>query len=853
MHFLRYTLLLALCATLCAAPAEAKKKKTNAAAALLVKKDSTDAIKKAVKGAEKRAGLFTTYHNQKDGTLFFELPDSVFGRMYMLSSRIAQTSDGSDFVAGQMNVTPIAVELTRDSANVYLRKVQYMNTAKASDPITPALRNANLNPVMAGFKITARGKHTVLINVTRFFATNEKSISPLKNTSPVSKLLGASDGIKGTFVAEASGLLSVKTFEANIEIESQLSFQTTGAIQKPYSVVVHRSLFALPDEASMPRRYQDNRVGFFYTDKNIFSSDADRIEQRSFINRWRLQPKAEDRDRYFAGELVEPEHQIVFYVDSAFPEKWRSTIMEGIESWNTAFEAAGFKHAVKALPYPKNDTLFSPDNMRYNCFRYVATRTANAMGPSYTDPRTGEILAANVIWYHNIVSLLHNWRFIQTGAADPRVRKPKFDDEVMCEAIRYAAAHEIGHCLGLMHNMGASYSFPVEKLRDPAFTQKYGTTPSIMDYARNNYIAQPGDVERGVKLTPPDLGVYDIYAIRWGYRLIKDADTPDAELPTLRRWIAEKQADPMYEFGAQQFFSTIDPTDQTEDLGDDHIAAGDYGIKNLRTLMSHFEEWTAEPGERYDEMERTYGEVVNQYARYLRHVVPYVGGIVFKEIRQGDGNAASKTYVGKARQKQALTWLIAQLRSYDSWLTPPALIKKLELDLNTNNRLRSQIVNSLLNSTVLYRIRESYRLDTQTGYRLDDYLSDLTSLIFTAPKGGQLSTEEMELESAAVAQMLRTSGLQAKGSASALALDDFADEKPLGEPQSFCTCHLGEDSFARLNMGTSSLSKVEMGALMLGRLKAVSSKFRAYLPAAKGDTRDFYNYQILLIEKALAK
>ena len=260
--------------------------------------------------------------------------------------------------------------------------------------------------------------------------------------------------------------------------------------------------------------------------------------------------------------------------------------------WNRAFEKAGFKNAILAKDYPKNDPNFDPDDMRYNCFKYAATSTANAMGPSYTDPRTGEILAADVIWHHNIVSLLHNWRFVQTGTVDKRVRTVTFDDELMKESMKYAASHEVGHTLGLMHNMGASYSFPVDSLRSPSFTQKYGTTPSIMDYARNNYVAQPGDLERGVKLTPPDLGVYDIHAIHWGYQLLPNIQKPEDEKPTLEAWIQEHAGDPMYEFGAQQVIATIDPTDQTEDLGDDHIKASDLGIANLKVLMKNLLNWT---------------------------------------------------------------------------------------------------------------------------------------------------------------------------------------------------------------------------------------------------------------------
>ena len=689
----------------------------------------------------------------------------------------------------------------------------------------------------------------VVIDVTSFFGGNEKCISPIKTDNPLSKLLGGKSALKGTFVSDASGIISSKSFPGNIEIKSRLSF-TLSPLGQPYSVIMHRSLFALPEEP-MKMRLQDNRVGYFYSDKSIYTTNKDRLERRTYIHRWRLEPKQEDLERYFKGELVEPVKPIVFYVDSAFPEKWRSAIKQGIEDWNIAFETAGFKNAIKAVDYPKDDPNFDPDDMRYSCFKYAASPTANAMGPSHIDPRTGEILTGDVIWYHNIISLLHNWRFVQTGAVDPRVRKQVFDDDVMRESIRYAAAHEIGHTLGLMHNMGASYSFSTDSLRNPVFTQKYGTTPSIMDYARNNFIAQPGDVEKGVKLTPPVLGVYDIYAINWGYRLIPNSSSPEDEKQTLDKWIAEKSNDPMYEFGAQQLFGTVDPTDQTEDLGNDHMKAGDYGIKNLKILMKNLEEWNKEPGERYDEMENMYREIVNQYTRYVRHVMPYIGGIRFEEVRQGDGKKTSKHYIDRDTQHKAMLWLLNEARTYSDWLTDKNLIGKFEINLNANDKLQDMIISGLINSATLYRIQEGGMVDAQKNYTLENYLEDVTKNLFKAPEGGKLSDVEQNLQAAAINIMIKNSGLSQQTAKSTTSL---AEETAATLPEeSFGCCALGPSTdFARINFGLPTLTKERIGAIMTGRLKKVLALYKARKGGATGSTKDFYDYQILLIERILS-
>ena len=707
---------------------EAKKDST-------AKKGNTAAYNDFIKDAVTKNGLFKI-HTIKD-KIYFEIPNEVLGKDLLIVNKISS-------VPAQINNAGINKGINYENKLIRFYKDEKNNKvwAKTFDPkisvnkkdnIALSVRDNYVESIIEGFEIKTYGKDSaVVVQVNNVFNGTSKSFNNLFDNIG----MGGSVRTKDSYIEE------VKSFPQNVVIKSQLTTQVsegkTTAEKADLTVGTTTNIVLLPEP--MVGRFSDDRVGYFTTPKIYFSDKQQRVDNKELITRWRLEPKEQEVGKYLSGQLVEPKKLIVYYIDPATPKQWQQAIIDGVHDWNKAFEKAGFKNVISArLPDPE-DKEFDVDDVRYSVITYAASSMANAMGPSVVDPRTGEILESDIIWWHNVMTLLQSWMRVQTGIIDPEARGNVFPDAKMANAIRFVSSHEVGHTFGLKHNMGSSFAYSVEDLRKPDFTEKMGgTAPSIMDYARFNYVAQEGD---GVKQITPKIGVYDEFAINFGYRWTGKS-SPEEELSITKSWIDKHDGDPKYFYGEQQS-ETIDPRSQSEDLGNNAMKAGEYGIINLKKTIPNIIEWSTKDGETYEEAKAFYNQVINQWYVYNTHTLANIGGFYLTPLVKGN---KMKSYipVPYQTQKEALNFLKKNILTLPKWLfinplkdvlkptknTPAGAVE--QSPYNIFRERQAAILYNLMHDERLLRILEAEFLQTEGNEKImtvAELFDDLRKFIF---------------------------------------------------------------------------------------------------------------------------
>lgn len=697
-----------------------------------------------------KKGMFTVH--KVDDKYYFEIGDAMLNREILSVTRyikVPTVNGGRGVYGGEIANQQTLTFEKGPSNNVFLRVVTLINSADQKDQIYKAVATSNLNAITAAFPIAAYSKDSsgVVIDVTDFFKGDNQVVSINGNVKRSLSL--------GQIAGDRSFIEKINAYPINVEVRTVKTYSSGaagfGAPGGPgggttvpaansagaVTIELNTSLLLLPQSPMKPR-IADKRVGFFTEDYTRFGDDQQKVESREFAIRWRLEPKDEDIQRWKNGELVEPKKPIIYYIDPATPKQWRQHLILGVNDWQKAFEKAGFKNAIMAKEWPENDTTMSMEDARFSVIRYFASSTENAYGPNVHDPRSGEILESHIGWYHNVMKLVHDWYMVQTAAVDPRSRKMKFDDELMGDLIRFVSSHEVGHTLGLYHNMGSSSKTPVEKLRDKAWVEANGHTASIMDYARFNYVAQPEDniTKSGLY---PRIGDYDKWAMRWGYGYIP-GNTEEEEKKNSNKLIIETlKANPRTWFGTYEQGNSSDPRSQSEDLSDNAVVASEYGIKNLKRILVKLPEWTSEEGSLSENINEMYTQLLGQWRRYIGHVTRNVGG-VYENFKSDEQNEAVYEVTPKTMQKSAMNFLNTQVFQTPKWLIDKNIWDKINAPGSVDPVAAAQegALAGLMSGDRINRMQFCVeRFGADKAYSGLDMLTDLQSDLFSELKSNK--------------------------------------------------------------------------------------------------------------------
>lgn len=691
--------------------------------------------------AKSHSGLFKVH--KVDDKYYFEIPDSLLMREILVVTRLSKAPAGNrngslSYAGDQIGQKVIRFEKGPNN-KIFLRTISFAEYTKDSTaPMFTSVSNSNVQPISVAFDIKAFSKDlsSTVIEITDFINGDNDVLflsGSLKSSSRI-----------GLIQADKSYVLAVNPYPVNIEVKTIKTYAMSSSLGSlsagsaissgasaggNVTMELNSSMVLLP-KVPMQARYQDDRVGYFEVGFTDFDLNPHGIKSINLIKRWRLEPKEEDLEKYKRGELVEPKKPIIFYIDPATPEKWIPYLIQGVTDWQTAFEKAGFKNAVfgKRAPTKKEDPDWSLEDARHGAIMYKPSTVANASGPSIADPRSGEIMESHINWFHNVMSLVHHWYFVQAAPIDARARKMTFDDELMGQLIRFVSSHEVGHTLGLRHNFGSSSTVPVENLRNKAWVEANGHTPSIMDYARFNYVAQPEDSvsEKGIF---PRINLYDDWAIDWGYRYLPQFKTPEAEKSYLNKWVIEKLKDKRLWFGDGEF-NRSDPRSLTEQVGDDPVKGSMYGIKNLQRIIPNLIEWTSEPAEGYENLGTMYEEVVKQFGRYNGHVVAQLGGVM-KTPKSVEEAGPVFESISRAKQKESIAHINKYVFTTPTWLINNDIFEKTGRNgLNVIGKIQQTSIDGILSRSKMGQLVKA-KSNEKDAYSILDLLEDLKKGIWS--------------------------------------------------------------------------------------------------------------------------